>query len=372
LQKLLLLTWKTILVCLGGLEEVEKAKASFREEPEDKDCTGPLITASPLDYHSFRQEISSKYPAYNPPADFFPLEPEQRSILPPLRVNPVKPASTIPPPAQYGTSILHQPVHIATPAPSPPPSPQVGKGGKKQNYQTNNLFPFLYPPLDETSNKIGGKGSTDLQDALVGRKWEGSDIPTSILEAAELFAKRMRATRALKQLWAERVEFMKYERGWTDADGEAAVPPLDLEGEAEDSPIDPATLDGSIAERLRAVESFYRDGLPHLQSIVMVLMKTILANVTSLITQATGQAGVQSGFHFQDNQNGTAAQRGETNGQPNGLLMDISSLAPDELDKMRGEEIAAKAVTGLLVLLLKWFKVSRKFSKHSSLAGSLT
>lgn len=243
------------MVSLGGLDEVEKAKASFREGIEDKDCTGPLITASPLDYHTFRQEISSKYPAYNPPASFFPMEPEQRSILPPLR-NPTKVQSAVPvQPAQHGTSILHQPVHIATPAPSPPPSPQVGKGGKKQNYQTNNLFPFLYPPLDATSNQIGGKGSTDLQDVLVGRKWEGSDIPTSILEAAELFSKRMRATRALKQLWAERVEFMKYERGWSEVDADE-VERLDLDDKTESAKVE-HVLDGSINDRLQAVDDFY-------------------------------------------------------------------------------------------------------------------
>lgn len=94
----------------------------------------------------------------------------------------------------------------------------------------------------------------------------------------------------------------------------------------------------------------------------MVVMKTILANVTSLITQASGQAGVQSGFHFQDNQNGSQQRGADTNGAPNGngFHMDIASLAPDELDKMRGEETAGKAVTGILLLLLKWFKVSRK------------
>ena len=213
--KLLLLTWKAILVSLGGLPDVEKAKNTFRVDLLGNDGQrGPTITASPLDYHTFRQEISSKYPAYNPPPSYFPLEPDQKTILPPLRVNPTKPAASSMPTqsAQHGTSILHQPVHIATPAPSPPPSPQIGKSGKKQNYQTPHLLPFNYPPLDESSNQIGGKGSTVLQDALVGRRWQGSDIPTSILEAAELFSQRMRATRALKQLWEQRVEFMKYER----------------------------------------------------------------------------------------------------------------------------------------------------------------
>ena len=84
------------------------------------------------------------------------------------------------------------------------------------------MFPFLYPPLDTSSNELGGRGSTELQDALVGRKWEGSDIPASILEAAELFAKRMRATRAMKQLWKARVDFMKQERGWRDEDKDIA------------------------------------------------------------------------------------------------------------------------------------------------------
>lgn len=166
------------------------------------------------------------------------------------------------------TSILHQPVHIATPAPSPPPSPAGpgGKGGKKQNYQTNQLFPFLYPPLDESSNNLGGKGSTDLQDLLVGRKWTGSDIPTSILEAAELFADRMRATRAMKQLWHERVQFMKYERGWTGAEGdnddvdELNISGLDLAATLQEKSASVPIKDlvpGSIEERLQLVENFY-------------------------------------------------------------------------------------------------------------------
>lgn len=90
-------------------------------------------------------------------------------------------------------------------------------------------------------------------------------------------------------------------------------------------------------------------------------MKTILANVTSLITQATAaQSGVQSGFHFQQENASGTQNKIETNGVTNEIPFDVSKLGSDELDKMRGEEIAAKAVTGLLLLMLKWFKVSRK------------
>jgi hypothetical protein len=380
LSKISLLLWKAMLVTFGGLAEVGKAKELYRDKSlSSEDAKGqPLITASPLDYHLFRQEISSKYPAYNPPPPLFPLEPENNSILPPLKNHPNKVAgnhvfgSGLGDTNGNSTSILHQPVHIATPAPSPPPSPAGpgGKGGKKQNYQTNQMFPFLYPPLDESSNKLGGKGSTDLQDLLVGRKWEGSDIPASILEAAELFAKRMKATRAMKQLWEERVAFMKYERGWTGSDDHRDVEELSLEPKEDGQQKQPLPV-GSTEERLELVEEFYvswqgpfvvisltrhqRNTLPDLQSLIIVLIKAILAHVTALVTQSSGANGLQSGFQFQDNQNGTTAQRPDMNGM-NGHNNIVATN--EELDAMRTQEILDKAVTGTLVLILKWFKVS--------------
>ncbi|KAF1990658.1 hypothetical protein K402DRAFT_389582 [Aulographum hederae CBS 113979] len=387
LHRTLLLTWKTVLVTFGGLDEVDKVKRSFGDGIDDENLRGqPIITASPLDYHLFRQEISSKYPAYNPPPPLFPLEPDHNSILPPLKINPSKLADpNFPGPSNpaNGASILHQPVHIATPAPSPPPSPAGpgGKGGKKQNYQTNQMFPFLYPPLDESSNNLGGKGTTGLQDVLAGRKWEGSDIPASILEAAELFSKRMRATRAMKQLWEERVEFIKYERGYRGLDGEDKnkedeIEKLDLDISLDDpdhvvdgfideeekkpaeekteEPEKPRVHDGSIEDRLDTVEDFYQQGLPRLQSLTLVLLKVILANVTALITQSTSHNGLQSAF--QENQNGTTNHKQD--GMTNGHNGEKQPSALEELDAVRTQEISAKAVSGILILLLKWFKAS--------------
>lgn len=202
----------------------------MRDENQEKQ----LITASPLDYHVFRQEITSKYPSYVPPRPVIPLEAENTSLLPPLPQHTSRnnaPHGILPaPPNSHtgGASILNQPVHIATPAPSPPPSPGVGgKGGKKQNYQTNQNFPFMYPPLDATSNSAGGKGMEALQE-MVDRRWEGSDIPASILEAGELFSTRVRMTRATRQLWDEREKFLKFERGWETDDEDNEIEELDL------------------------------------------------------------------------------------------------------------------------------------------------
>ena len=281
-----LLLWKAILLVFGGSRELVEAKKATAENPHDnKDKNS--ITASPLDYHFFRQEITSKYPAYIPPKEVIPLEPDNTSLLPPLPNQTVRNhgANGILPPQpgtqSSGASILHQPVHIATPAPSPPPSPGVGgKGVKKQNYQTNQNFPFMYPPLDATSNSAGGKGNAALQDVLVGRKWEGSDVPASILEAGELFSRRVRMTRALRQLWEDREKFIKFERGW-DAPENDIIDELDLSSltleereelglnkpkpeekpQAAEAAVDygphPENLSERVKQRLDAVERFY-------------------------------------------------------------------------------------------------------------------
>lgn len=217
----------------GGGKELASVKEATSEVINDGKAR-QTITASPLDYHVFRQEITSKYPAYIPPQPAIPLEPENTSLLPPIpnHTTRTSTANGILPNANSGdggASILNQPVHIATPAPSPPPSPAAGgKGGKKQNYQTNQNFPFMYPPLDATSNSAGGKGLAGIHDALVSRKWEGSDIPASILEAGELFSSRVRMTRATRQLWEEREKFLKYDRGWSHEDEDDDIEDLDL------------------------------------------------------------------------------------------------------------------------------------------------
>ena len=275
--------WKSTLLLFGSFQDLHDSKAMLRRENDvgEDEHDESFITASPLDYHLFRQEITSKYPAYNPPPPLVPLEEQNNSILPPLTSQSSKQASqnnievtNVNSINGTGGSIFHQPVHIATPAPSPPPSPggPGGKGGKKQNYQTNQNFPFLYPPLDLTSNNMGAKGNTELQDQLINRRWKGSGVPASILEAGQLFASRMRMSRSIRQLWDVREKYIKYERGWnglvqgdrsgTDSDSEnedgherVAVT---HEGEEQDNRISERETDNEdLQRRLDTIDRFY-------------------------------------------------------------------------------------------------------------------
>ncbi|KAE8151225.1 hypothetical protein BDV25DRAFT_139032 [Aspergillus avenaceus] len=376
LTRIILLFWKSLLLFFGGSDDLKRAKEvlepSFRERDNDASRRTPFLTASPLDYHVFRQEITSKYPAYNPPPPVVPLELEHSSILPPFPQHPSRAASAnglfsgVGPSVAGGNgSILHQSVHIATPAPSPPPSPigPGGKAGKKQNYQTNQNFPFMYPPLDSSSNDIGGKGTTELQDVLVGKKWDGSDVPASIIEAGKLFSSHVKMTRAMRQLWEERERFMKYDRGWYPDDSGSAsdgsVPDevledlhrLKLKEKRKRSPKRPTvkeTEHEDVQRRLDAVESFYAQALVHLQSITIVFLKVILTNVSAMVNQAQGGQGMSDHYGM----NGSGPGHVNAHEDPN------CDAVIEELDNLRLREITGKAISGSLLLLVKWFKRS--------------
>ena len=453
--KVLLLLWKSLLLVFGDSEVLSNAKKTLRRstivrhrtqldedkdeivEVAEKDQDETELTASPLDYHIFRQEIISKYPAYNPPKELIPIEINNNSMLPPLP-SQMSQAATLDNLQGLGSgngigkSIFNQPVHISTPAPSPPPSPGAagGKGGKKQNYQTNQNFPFLYPPLDSSSNDLGGKGNAEMQDRLVGKKWEGSDIPESILEAAQLFADRMRMSRSLRQLWEVRDEFMKYERAvWRGEDmtggDRAAGSDIELgrsldkelrrelieralnedsvsgfsakdpENTAENSsspssPIESSkeTDDELLQGRLDAIEIYYvgiskknrrsrliglqRSTLPHLQSILIVLLKVLLSNITVLGNQANAVKEEivsdanqvnEAEDHFPSQNLDLSKHLASTTNEhrPEGEVADRSL---EELNAIRTREVTSKAIQGFLLMLLKWLRLSRKSINH--------
>ncbi|KAL9602851.1 MAG: hypothetical protein Q9219_001546 [cf. Caloplaca sp. 3 TL-2023] len=399
--RIILLYWKVILLVFGTSADLKDSKKVLRDDSDaTKDDSGEgFITASPLDYHLFRQELTSKYPAYNPPPPLLPIEPENNSILPPLPNHPSRRTSqenltATNDPTISGTSgsIFVQPVHIATPAPSPPPSPAGpgGKGGKKQNYQTNQNFPFLYPPLDETSNITGGRGDLEPQHPLLSRRWEGNDVPASILEAGQLFASRMRMSRSIRQLWDVREEFIRHERGWDDVSKDNAsngssgsMIEEDDDNGAEDDE-EPTTIlvgkpaeanqketsDQDVQSRLDAIESFYRAALPHLQSVVLVLWKIMFTNVSYMAAQGNGTNGlsVPNGISFPEERPNTGpvkrkmnvrptAQEGVVNGHPT-EFDDGADPAIEELNSARSREISSKAISAILLMLLKWFKLS--------------
>jgi len=97
--------------------------------------------------------------------------------------------------------------------------------------------------------------------------------------------------------------------------------------------------------------------LPHLQSLIIVLLKAIvaIASFAAAPPPSAQPLGMLGGPSFATRMNGTG---------PNGVNPKFEPPSPtdNDLDETRNREIAAKAVTGILVLMLKWLKLSREAS----------
>lgn len=117
-----------------------------------------------------------------------------------------------------------------------------------------------------------------------------------------------------------------------------------------------------------------REALPHLQSLVIVLLKAIVAIASNLVAPAQNggqqpqQPGAGAPAAAAAGQNGrvNGAGPGQVGNVPNGVngaapKGDLASPSDSDVDEARSREIAAKAVTGILIMLLKWLKISRKF-----------
>ena len=176
-------------------------------------------------------------------------------------------------------------------------------------------------------------------------------MPTSIDEAGRLYAAYMHVPISLWQTHQIRKDFVR-SLGLTNRYAEVAESEDAISDLRNNSPLDdfePNVFAKTIKDKtnenvinqveiLERIETIYRDILPHLHNCVIVLLKLLLATLNS---QTTTQ-------HHDSNH---------------------PSKSLDEIDVTRHREITSKAVSAIILLLLKWFKVSHvmKFQWFSTL-----
>lgn len=171
------------------------------------------MKTGPLDFATFKSEILSKYPTYEPPNIVAPIPqiPLDRIVAAaasaPLRHSYQLRSAGHSSNGQDGsapnTSVPPAPMP-ATPAPSPPPSPPPMKP-KKQQYQTDQSKPFVLP--FSRANVGGGHYS-----AIKGKG--KMTVPFSIDEAGKLYQKNFRISTELWQTWKLREEYLADETGF--------------------------------------------------------------------------------------------------------------------------------------------------------------
>lgn len=250
---------RNIIVLFGLLVQLQFGNLKKRLETKQKLCkklglgasdpSSDTLRASPVDFHMFRHDITSRYPSFIPPPSTLPDEYDDSSSL--LQFITLPRPQAIP---TRGSNIAQPPpsIHLATPAssPSPPPSPLSKSLKNKRSFQAHSSYPLIYP-------------TEPGEDA----------VPKSILEASQLFASRVQEKLSLKQLWFERDIFMKQERGWTDASEPEEDPFSYLEDTSSDDLIS-----------LKRVESFYQGSINYLSSLVHVLVQLSVNSHASIDT----------------------------------------------------------------------------------------
>ncbi|KXN87927.1 hypothetical protein AN958_07937 [Leucoagaricus sp. SymC.cos] len=392
IKKLLLLMWKTLLACWGGVRDHTRVKRLARELgglPPISDYNQKLKTSA-IDVEQYRVETSVKYPTFSPPNTppenlaEYPIAKSNASKLThrlsqaynpiPLRHHyhheDLEPTHTgMLPGSQSGfqqqqmgpNGPFRQDPRPPTPAPSPPPSPKP----KKQQYQTDQNRPFLLP----FSGKMG-------KNAIL--------VPFAIEEAEILFNKHMYVSLALAQMWRTREDCMTFESGLNRMPGmdETYRSSTFLSNEMEGEPLPDmdqinreievatkaeksATVESERRKwkerredlmRLKRVEQVYGAVLPHLAGWVLVLLKLLLATVSASTN------GLQN------------PQPSGSSVFPPGVSSPINSAAPEqppahpltleEIDVTRHREITSKAVSAIILITLKWFKVSHVMKFH--------
>ena len=112
-----------------------------------------------------------------------------------------------------------------------------------------------------------------------------------------------------------------------------------------------------------------RNALPQLQSMVVVLWKLAFANVSTMVAQ-NGPNGLPNGLSFgEENPDLPGKRKRDSNPAMNMNGVEHGQLAEngdgtdpevEELNTVRTREITFKALSGSVILLLKWFKLSRE------------
>lgn len=245
IRNIIILFTKIFKFQIGDLKKRDLAKVYLKKRlniiSDDDDPN--KLTASPIDFHTYRQELTTRYPSFIPPPSTLPKNFEDTSSLTQFISIPKNQ-----PPRQMNASNQNPPnIHIATPIPSPSTSPNLMENKNikgKRLIQSNFVYPLIYP--------IGN---------------DEEIVPKSIQEATELFVSRVRDKIHLIQLWDEFDHFVKQERGWVDSlnENEEKFNYLnDYDDEFKEQ-----------IQSLNRIDVFYDQSLPYLSSLVQVLLELI-------------------------------------------------------------------------------------------------
>ncbi|CCF60279.1 hypothetical protein KAFR_0J02150 [Kazachstania africana CBS 2517] len=347
IRNMISLLFKLLLLQFGDEKVYNRTKASVYSHNNliySKDSRfNANLSVSPLQYLAFREDIRSRFPEYELPEQDLPRQGDNSNSLSQFLEIPRSKSKS-----SMNLTLAIPEVHIATPAPSPPQSPDLAGRGTfgesslkaRKSFQTNMAYPYLYPSDDEEDDDLSEKfPSTDQDNLKSDAKNKNNDVfvPYSVEEASKILAENLEIKLSTKQLWEERDIFMLKERGWSRNEAKTKSY-LSIEDDKE----------VEYLQIMKRIGSFYQNCLPSLNSLIFVLLQTMESNLSNI--------------DYKLNDEALNEDRTEL------LEASIESLKP-QLEIMRAKELSLRASAGTLYLLLKWLKLNHilKFEQLSIL-----
>ncbi|KAK6201221.1 factor arrest protein 11 [Scheffersomyces amazonensis] len=380
---LILLCWKLILFEMGDTKQLKKADEFLINVHDINNKNGKDSTkliCSPLDYFAFREDLLDKFPLYNDPElkvfDFSEfhkaLDADDNSTSDTASISShasiedrYKYFMAINSFSDSLTNLVERPktnkshtvlsqlpaqtLHIATPVPSPVlETSDYMSGGEKirRSYQVNQAMPFIYPNLSSMVDNS-----------------ENVEVPYAIKEADEILKQSIYESYSIKRLWDERQRFMKQERGYIGEYGDEKVKSdendnIDNINETDDMKdlFEKYPNYKSEIKSIMRTEKFYNKNLTRLNTFIEVLVDTIKYNRLDYnLNFAEWELNPQTSYFNNTNKNKDSFNTipGDDTAREK-----INFVLLSQLEVVNIKEITLKASTSIILLLLKWFKIS--------------
>lgn len=362
-KNLLLIFYKLVLIELGDNSDLNETKQFMKELHGYNTKVGleeGKQKCNPLDYFTFKEDIRDKFPLSvvkkdiadklsgisleSPEAEKDNIE-SQYEFFMALNAHSDSLSNCIENPRPNKTHYLQsqlpsQTLHIATPVPSPPqrPSDYLSGGEKiKKLYQLNQSMPFVYPVNSDFAT------------------------PKAVEEADKIMKDSLYVDYKERQLWQERSKFMAQERGFTDeynkSNNVTSNDAVKWKNILEQFPSKRKQI-----QSLQRVEDFYRKNLSRFPSLIQIFIEAIKANKFEFdLNIAECELNPKSSY-FSNN-----------DGSDKKLENEVHHVIMQELEVVKVKEITLKAVSGIVLKLLQWFKTSHalKFNFLASIVFEL-
>ncbi|RLV89986.1 Factor arrest protein 11 [Spathaspora sp. JA1] len=351
-----------------------------------RDLGETVLTCSPLDYFAFREDLLDKFPLYENAElkafdfteftrtleqeddfdDMSSIHSHESTIEGKYKYfmavnsfsNSLSNLMETPKTTKSHTVLSQLPtqtVHIATPVPSPTfNASDYMSGGEKirRSYQVNQAMPFIYPNLPTAS-------SYQPENAEEGDISSSVTVPVAMKEADEILKNSIYESYSIKRLWNERQKFMTQERGYIN---EYEPKKIEEEDEADEFNYDydklkqtyPDKID--VIELLQRVDDLYSANVSRLYTLMEVLVETIKVNRMDYnLNFAELELNPETSFL---SRNGTTTQDDEKLKNLEQTKERIKFVLTSQLEVLNVKEITLKTSTNIILLLLKWFKIS--------------